>query len=148
MYKITMTLVLGLTSTCLFAEDIKVHGVKGSYEQLPMKVLEVVEIDEDGFVFTGYYVDYKGKKIMVSSMMGGEASKVGEEITVMVQKIEAPGPEKVTKTFMFMVMPNTGKMMRDMDLKREKIRQELDDAKDSAKPVDAKAETKAPKKEF
>lgn len=148
MYKITMTLVLVLAATGLFAQEVKVNGAKGSYEQLRMKVLEVVEIVEDGFVFTGYYVDYKGKKIMVSSVLGGEASKVGDDISVMVQKMEIPGGDKVTKSFMFMVTPDMGKITREIERKREKILQEVESDKASEKPADAEPETKASKKEF
>ena len=111
-------------------EEIQASGVKGSYEQIQAKVIEVVKITDGGFSFIGYYIDYKGSKIMVSSMIGGVEYKAGESLGVMVQKMELPDGNGVHKMLQFMVMPE---MNRGENAKTEEL---LKNIKEQSKKSD------------
>lgn len=86
MKKIFILSTLLCVMTGAFAQEMKMDGVKGSFESIQVKVIEVTEIIEDGFVFRGYTIECKGKKIMVSAMVADGGYNVGESINVMVNK--------------------------------------------------------------
>lgn len=107
MRTIPVLLLLLLLAALPSAEVVK-NGVKSDFEVVPLKVLEKIVITQDGYTYTGFAVNYKGHRIVVSSIIGGVTAKVGDEISVMVSRIELDDPAGNGKlrTMQFMAMQN------------------------------------------
>ena len=107
----------------LNAQEEKPQAGKGTYENIKVKIIDVVEIKEGDFIFRGYTIEYKGHKIMVSAMVDDGGYKVGEEIGVMVNKSEVNYGSKIHRSFSFMVMPNTSKIMKEIEMNFDQIKE-------------------------
>ena len=83
-------------------------GTKGHFEVETARVEEVLKITDDGYRFIAYIVTWHGERVVVSDPLARTDHVAGDEISIMVHKMELPSsPAANKKTLSFMITEST-----------------------------------------
>ena len=83
-------------------------GMKSQSEKVEAEILKVYALDDQGARFRAYVVKYKGTEVIVSDDLGTTQNKIGDKITFLAFRAQAPlGAEKVNLLqFKIMALPS------------------------------------------
>jgi hypothetical protein len=109
--------MLALTASLLAAGNLVAQqftppamppGVTGNTEVAQGEILKVYSLDDKGAKYRSYVVKYKGAEVVAESMLPASEMKVGDKVSVLVVRVEAPLGDKKLSTIQFKIMNMPG----------------------------------------
>jgi hypothetical protein len=79
-------------------------GVKGTGERAESEILKVYAMEDQGSTFRAYVVKYKGNEVVVSDPLATTSKKVGDKITILATRVEAPLGARTVRTLSFQIL--------------------------------------------
>jgi len=105
-YATLVVLVIGAAAEAQqFTPPALPPGVKGGSEMAEGEVVKVYSLEDQGAKYRAYAVKYKGGEVIASDTMAASNHKVGDKITIIVARVEAPVGGSTVKTMTFSIMP-------------------------------------------
>jgi hypothetical protein len=83
-------------------------GVSSNSEVAQAEILKVYSLDDKGAKYRAYVVKYKETEVIAESMLPNSQMKVGDKVSLLVIRVEAPLGDKKISTIQFKIMNMPG----------------------------------------
>jgi hypothetical protein len=80
-------------------------GVKAGSETAEGEVVKVYSLEDQGAKYRSYAVKYKGGEVIVTDMLAMSNNKVGDKITFIVARVQAPVAGNTVQVMSFSIVP-------------------------------------------
>jgi hypothetical protein len=103
------TVMVGVLISALMAQQFTPPalpaGVQAKSETVEAEVLKIYSLEDQGAKFRAYVVKYKGSEVVVDDKLAMTNHKVGDKISVIVARVEAPFGTSKVNSISFAISP-------------------------------------------